>query len=179
MDLNSNKDIIDHKKVRITLIFYYIFRHTCIDKTVEECKFIEISVPFTEVVDQCVSKNVKSCKKAWACLDNGWTDDKDKEICQNHEYRDSDDCVTLPQDICTQKKVTIFVKNKKRECKDIVYTDCSAKVTTETCVEDHVRVPTPFQQNVPFKVCGSDKWKLQKAHRLKLKCVLGIFLTYK
>ena len=157
MDLNSNKDIIDHKKVRTTLILYYIFRHTCVDKTIEECKFIEVSVPFTEVVDQCVSKTVKSCKKAWTCLDYGWTDDKDKEICQNEEYRDSDDCVTLPQDICTQKEVTIFVKNKKRECKDIVYTDCSANVRTETCVENHVRVPTPFQQKVPLKVCGSDK----------------------
>ena len=108
-------------------------------------------------MNQCVSKNVKSCKKAWVCLDYGWTDDKDKKFCQNEEYRDSDDCVTLPQDICTQKEVTIVVNNKKRECKDIVYTDCSANVRTETCVEDHVRVPTPFQQKVPFKVCGSDK----------------------
>ena len=89
---------------------------------------------------------------------DGWTDDKDKEICQNEEYRDSDDCVGLPQDICTQKEVTIEVKQKKRECKDIAYADCSAKVPTETCVEDHVRVPTTFQQKIPFKVCGSDKW---------------------
>ena len=112
-------------------------------------------------MDQCVTKNVKSCKQAWACLDNGWidirTDDKDKEICQNEEYRDSDDCVTLPKSICTQKEVIIEVKQKKRECKDIGYEDCSAKVPTETCVEDHVRVPTTFQQKIPFKVCGSNK----------------------
>ena len=112
-------------------------------------------------MDQCVTKNVKSCKQAWACLDNGWidirTDDKDKEICQNEEYRDSDDCVTLPKSICTQKEVIIEVKQKKRECKDIGYEDCSAKVPTETCVEDHVRVPTTFQQKIPFKMCGSDK----------------------
>ena len=108
-------------------------------------------------MDQCVTENVKSCKQAWACLDDGWTDDKDKEICQNEEYRDSDDCVSLPQDICTQKEVTIEVKQKKRKCKDIAYADCSAKVPTETCVEDHVRVPTTFQQKIPFKVCGSDK----------------------
>ena len=102
------------------------------------------------------TENVKSCKQVWACLDNGWTDNKDKEICQNEDYRDSDDCVTLPQDICTQKELIIFVKNKKRECKDIVYSDCSATVPTETCVENHVRIPTAFQQKVPFKVCGSD-----------------------
>ena len=157
MDLNSNKGIIDHKKVRTTLILYYIFRHTCINKTIEECKFIEVSVPFTEVVDQCVSKNVKSCKKAWVCLDKGWTDNKDKEICQNEEYRDSDDCAILPKSICTQKEVTIEVKQKKRECKDIGYADCSTKVPTQTCVEDHVRVQTTFQQKIPFKVSGSYK----------------------
>ena len=105
-------------------------------------------------MDQCVTENVKSCKQVWTCLDNGWT--YKKEICQNDEYIDSDDCVTLPQDICTQKEIIVFVKDKKKECKDIVYSDCSAKLKTETCVEDHVRVPTPFQQKVPFKVCRSD-----------------------
>lgn len=146
---------IEHRDIKTT-VCTTVAVHACIDKTVEECKFIEISIPFTEVIDECVTEEIKSCTKAWACLDDGWTKDKDTSLCQNEEYQDSDNCITLPKDVCTKKEVTIEVKEKKRECKDIPYKDCGAKVPTQTCEEDHVRIPTTFKHMLPFKVCGSD-----------------------
>lgn len=130
--------------------------HTCWNKTVEECKFLEIEIPFTEVIDVCVTKENKVCKQAWACLDDGWTKDKDTEQCNNEVYQDSDDCLVVPEDICTKEEKTFMRTERKRVCNDIPYQDCDQKVPTETCVEEHVRYPVTYKHTIPYKVCGSD-----------------------
>ena len=41
------------------------------------------------MVDVCVTKEKKVCQQHWACLDEGWTKDKDTDLCNNEVYKDS------------------------------------------------------------------------------------------
>jgi len=147
--------IIEHKDIKTT-VCTTIDVHTCWNKTIEECKFISIDVPFTEVVDVCVTQEKKVCQQHWACLDEGWTKDKDTDLCNNEVYKDSDNCVSIPEDICTQEERTFMRSETKKECKDIPYEDCSQKVPFRECETTHIREPVTHTENIPYKVCGSD-----------------------
>jgi hypothetical protein len=124
-------------------------------ETLEVCEFVKIKVPFTETIEECKTKTLKQCQQHWACKDKGWTKDSGNP-CQEDEYRDDpSSCIELPQTECKPKEITIQVENKKRECKNIDYKDCSAKVPTETCTYKKKREPKTFVQSLPHIVCKS------------------------
>jgi len=144
---------IEFKDV-ITTVCTTEFKHACKEKTIQECKYDIIKEPLTETVDQCTTENVKSCKKTWACNDEGWVEGT--STCENEVYNDTDECTYLPQTVCNKKDVTIYVEKKERVCEDIKYKDCTEKAAVETCEEDHTRIPETYKQSVPFKRCTSD-----------------------
>merc|ERR1712179_752856 len=117
-------------------------------KTTTEIEFKDV------ITTVCTTENVKSCKKTWACNDEGWVEGT--STCENEVYNDTDECTYLPQTVCNKKDVTIYVEKKERVCEDIKYKDCTEKAAVETCEEDHTRIPESYTQKVPFKKCSSD-----------------------
>ena len=106
------------------------FSHQCVNKTLTSCGYVVDMIPVTETVEECISKDVQKCMQHWACKDDAASDNPLKKItingesdpCEDDEFRDDpDQCVMLPQSICSEKEVTIEFESRKKVCEDTPY----------------------------------------------------------
>ena len=87
-------------------------------------------LPVTETIEECVANDLRMCQQHWACKDDAVSDNPLKKItvngegdpCEDDEFRDDpNQCLELPQSICSEKEVEIEYESRKRVCNDTPY----------------------------------------------------------
>jgi len=136
--------------------------HQCQNKTLETCGYQLLMVPVTETIEECVANDLRMCQQHWACKDDAVSDNPLKKItingegdpCEDDEFRDDpNNCLELPQSICSEKEVEIEYESRKRVCKDNPYEDCAFSVPQTTCTDDLKQREVTHTENVPYRIC--------------------------
>jgi len=138
--------------------------HQCIDRSIESCLYEPLMVPVSTTIETCRTNELKSCKTAWACLDDDKKDNPRKKItingvddnCDKDEFQDLNDCAVLPTTVCQDEEIEIMIEERKKVCIDTPYEDCKASVPVETCTDPMdalEQIVETHTEQVPYRVC--------------------------